>query len=144
MTTNKRTFFDFEIGQPYQGRTVLLVNIATECGYTPQLEDLENLNQLYDSEKFAIVAVPSNQFLQNPLGDLGTRSWCQANYKTTFTITDQIDSAHSLWRWLEESGPIRWNFEKFLINTHGKVLMRYDSAASIGLIKQHISRIIQK
>jgi glutathione peroxidase len=138
------SFHDLEIGLEYKNQLVLLVLIATECRYTPQLEDMENLNQLYDSSLIRIIAVPTNQFQQNPLSDSLTRLWCESNYNTTFTILDQIDSHKNLQEWLERSGPIQGNFEKFLIDTRGRLVKRYDSSTSIGRIKEDISRIIQK
>ena len=136
-------FFDWIAARELQGKWCLAVNIATQCGYTPQLKDLQLLHETVDSTKFVIVAMPSNEFKQNTQNDKETLKFCETHYHTKFIITELIDSSHTVWQWLSNSAPIEWNFEKFLIDPRGRLMRRYPSSTSIDIIQQDINRIVR-
>lgn len=121
----------------YKGKPVLVVNIATQCGYTPQLDGLEKLYQLYKEKGFIVIGIPSNDFGgQTPEDSVGVAKFCKLNYGVTFPITEKIvvkgEKKHPLITSLISQSPekeeIAWNFEKFLIDKDGHVVGRYKSA----------------
>ena len=116
----------------YKGKTVLIVNVASKCGLTPQFDQLEELQKKYSSKNFTILAFPSNQFFQEPKDDAGIAEYCRTTWGVTFPVFAKINvngkkspKLYELLRNVEGedgySGRIRWNFEKFLITTAGKV-----------------------
>jgi glutathione peroxidase len=120
----------------YDGKVVLVVNTASQCGFTPQLEGLEKLDEQYADQGLVVLGVPCNQFGGQEPGDseqIG--AFCQKNYGVTFPMFEKIevngDDAHPLYQWLrEEKGgvlgsKIKWNFTKFLINKDGEVVDRF-------------------
>lgn len=122
----------------FKGKTVLVVNIASQCGYTGQLEDLENLYQKYKNRNFIVLGVPTNDFGgQTPEDDKAMLEFCQKNYNVTFPIltkkTIKGDEKRELYKFLTEDSPkefqgdVSWNFEKFLVNKEGKVVARFKS-----------------
>lgn len=121
-----------------KGKTVLIVNIASQCGYTPQLDGLEALYQKYKAKNFVVLGVPTNDFMgQTPEDDKGMLEFCQKNYNVTFPIltksTVKGKEKRPLYKYLTEQTPkeykgeIDWNFEKILVNKEGKVIGRYKS-----------------
>ncbi|MGH2850017.1 MAG: glutathione peroxidase [Solirubrobacteraceae bacterium] len=118
-------------------RTVLIVNVASQCGLTPQYEGLERLQQRYGDEGFTVLGVPCNQFAgQEPGTPEEIHAFCSATYGTTFPMTAKLDvngrRQHSLYRWLTatpdadgRAGEVEWNFEKFLVSPSGQVLARF-------------------
>lgn len=121
----------------YQGKVVLAVNIATQCGYTPQLEGLESLYQEYKDKGLVVLGLPSNDFGgQTPEANGEVKTFCKINYGVTFPLTDKItvkgEGKHPLIENLikasGKSDEVAWNFEKFLIDRSGKVVGRYPSA----------------
>lgn len=116
-----------------KGKTVLFVNVATRCGYTGQLDDLEKLYQKYKEKKFVIVGIPSNDFGgQTPEGDKEVAKFCRLKYGVTFPLTEKTPvlgaNKPELIKVLMNNGPeISWNFEKFLVNKEGKVVGRFKS-----------------
>lgn len=121
-----------------KGKTVLVVNIASQCGYTRQLEGLEALYNKYKAKNFVVLGVPTNDFGgQTPEDDKAMLEFCQKNYSATFPIltknTVQGSQKRALYKYLTEQtskefqGDIGWNFEKFLISKEGKVLGRFKS-----------------
>ncbi|MBK1781248.1 glutathione peroxidase [Advenella sp. WQ 585] len=120
-----------------KGKTVLIVNVASNCGFTPQYNGLEKLYQTYKKQGFEIIAFPCNQFgHQEPGSNKEIISFCQLNYDVSFTIMSKIDvngsHEHPLYTWLKKekrgvlgSQNIKWNFTKFLINRQGEVIKRY-------------------
>lgn len=119
----------------FKDKVVLVVNIASQCGYTPQLEKLEALYQRYKAKNFVVLGVPTNDFKgQTPEDDKGMLEFCQKNYSATFPIltkkTVQGEQKRELYKYLtqetpkEFKGEIVWNFEKFLINKKGQVVDR--------------------
>ncbi len=118
----------------YKGKVLLIVNTASECGFTPQLELLEQLRKDFSSDNFEILAFPSNDFgQQEPLNDEAIGKFCAINYHTHFSIFKKInvrgEFTNPLYQFLSDkklngninSAP-RWNFHKYLINSKGEVV----------------------
>jgi glutathione peroxidase len=128
---------DVNLADKYKGKVVLLVNVASKCGNTPQYKPLEALHEKYKDEGLAIVGVPCNQFHnQEPGTAEDIAEFCQKNYGVKFDMLSKVDvngdDACPLYKFLtsEETdpkfaGPIKWNFEKFLINRKGQVIARF-------------------
>jgi len=138
--------YDFKIksleGKPfslsdYKGKVVLLVNVASKCGYTPQYKGLQALQEKYWAKGFTVVGVPCNDFgSQEPGTSEEIKNFCTDNYKVTFPLTEKLHvkgaEQHPLFARLtgkdaEFPGDIKWNFGKFVIGRDGKVLKRFDS-----------------
>lgn len=117
----------------FKGKPVLLVNIATKCGYTPQLDDLEKLSKKY-GEKLVVLGLPSNDFGgQTPEGDAKVAEFCRLNYGVSFPLTTKITvigkDKHPVYKFLVGEGDeVNWNFEKFLVDKNGKIQARYKSS----------------
>jgi glutathione peroxidase len=123
----------------YRGRVLLIVNVASQCGFTPQYASLENLYRMYHERGFDVLAFPCNQFGgQEPGTASEIRSFCTFKYDVTFPIFSKIDvngkDAHPLYQWLKTQVRgvlgtefIKWNFTKFLVNRAGKVVERFGS-----------------
>ncbi|WP_447644099.1 glutathione peroxidase [Nocardioides zeae] len=120
----------------YAGKVVLVVNTASQCGFTPQLEGLEGLYQQYGDQGLVVLGFPCNQFNGQEPGDAEEiGAFCQRNYGVTFPMFAKIDvngpDAHPVYAWLrkEKSGllgnKIKWNFTKFLVGRDGRVISRY-------------------
>lgn len=116
-------------------KVVLLVNVASQCGLTPQYKGLEALWQEYRERGLVVLGLPCNQFAgQEPGTAEEIRSFCDTNYQITFPLTEKVDvngsSRHALYHWLTGEkaafpGDITWNFEKFLIGRDGEVKARF-------------------
>lgn len=139
------TVYDFEVEKAngekvklgeYRGKVLLIVNTATKCGLTPQLEGLQTLYDRYREEGLEILGFPCNQFAnQEPHGNDEIHAICKLNYGVTFPIFAKIDvngrAAHPLYQYLVRKSPgiftkaIKWNFTKFLIDQEGNVVKRY-------------------
>ncbi|WP_405642836.1 glutathione peroxidase [Streptomyces uncialis] len=127
-----------------QGSVVLIVNVASRCGLTPQYTGLEQLHERYAGQGFSVLGVPCNQFMgQEPGSADEIAEFCSATYGVTFPLTEKIevngDSRHELYQRLVGhpdaegySGDIRWNFEKFLIGRDGQVVARFAPAVEPG------------
>ncbi|GGX46153.1 glutathione peroxidase [Streptomyces fructofermentans] len=125
-----------DLGQ-YKGQAVLIVNVASKCGLTPQYAGLERLHERYAAQGFTVLGVPCNQFLgQEPGTSEEIAEFCSATYGVTFPMTGKVDvngeDRHALYERLTgfadgegHSGDIRWNFEKFLIGRDGTVAARF-------------------
>src|SRR5438034_1809719 len=120
----------------YQGRVVLMVNVASECGFTPQYAGLEQLHKKYAAKGLSILGFPSNNFGgQEPGSDPEIAQFCEKNYGVKFDMfskivvvgKDQSPLYHYLTTHPKFSGPVEWNFEKFLIGRNGEVLGRFKS-----------------
>ena len=114
----------------YRGKTVLLVNVASNCGFTKQYSGLQTLYEKYKEKNFIIIGVPSNQFGgQEPGTNNEIKNFCETIFNITFPITDKVDvkgnNAHSIYRWAKQnhgnSTVPKWNFHKILINKDGKI-----------------------
>ncbi|MDH2903018.1 MAG: glutathione peroxidase [Actinomycetota bacterium] len=118
---------------PYEGETLLIVNVASKCGLTPQYEGLENLEKTYAQRGFSVVGFPCNQFMgQEPGTAEEIQTFCSTTYGVTFPLFEKIDvngeARHPIYEHLVTtsdaegySGDIRWNFEKFLVSADGSV-----------------------
>jgi glutathione peroxidase len=121
----------------YKGKVVLIVNVASHCGYTPQYANLEAVYQKYKDQGFVILGFPCNQFgAQEPGTNEEIKQFCTSKYDVTFPLFDKIEvngtNRHPLYVALAgESSPfpgnIKWNFTKFLIGKDGKIINRFDS-----------------
>jgi glutathione peroxidase len=120
----------------YQGKVVLVVNTASQCGLTPQFEGLESLYEKYVDQGLVVLGFPCNQFAgQEPGSAEEIGAFCQKNYGVSFPMFDKIEvngeNTHPLYRWLrtEKGGllgdAIKWNFTKFLVGRDGNVIKRY-------------------
>jgi glutathione peroxidase len=124
----------------YKGKVVLLVNVASKCGYTPQYKGLQALQEKYQAKGFTVVGVPCNDFgAQEPGTSEEIRKFCADNYNVTFPLTEKVHvkgpEQHPLYARLtgkesEFPGDIKWNFGKFLIGRDGKILKRFDSGTT--------------
>lgn len=126
--------------EDYQGKVVLIVNTASKCGLTPQLEGLEKLQQQYQDQDFVILGFPCNQFgQQDPGSNDEIQEFCQINYGVSFPMHAKIDvngsDTHPLFQYLKTAAPgvlgsknIKWNFTKFLVNRQGEVIKRFAPA----------------
>jgi glutathione peroxidase len=140
------TAFDFNAtdidGQPrpladYAGKVLLIVNVASKCGFTPQYEGLEQLWRTYRDRGLVVLGFPCDQFgHQEPGDEAEIRNFCSLTYDVDFPLFSKIDvngsNAHPLWQWLKDEksgllgiGAIKWNFTKFLVGRDGKVIKRY-------------------
>ena len=138
----------------YRGKTLLIVNTASKCGFTPQYDGLQSLQDQYDSEKFSVLAFPCNQFGgQEPGTNNEIQDFCSLNFNTTFPVFSKIDvngeNAHPLYKFLcsEKKGvlgseKIKWNFTKFLINRDGNPIARYASTTTPDKISRDIETLI--
>lgn len=120
----------------YRGKVLLIVNVASKCGFTPQYEGLEALYRKYAERGFMILGFPANNFLsQEPGTDAEILTFCRTNYGVTFDMFSKIsvkgDDIHPLYRYLTERSPvpgdITWNFNKFLVDADGRVVARFSS-----------------
>ena len=127
---------DAKLGD-YKGKTLLLVNVASKCGLTPQYEGLERLQKTYGDRGFSVIGFPCNQFMgQEPGTSEEIAQFCSATYGVTFPLMEKIDvngeERHPIYAELTEkedaegaAGDITWNFEKFLVSPQGAVVARY-------------------
>ncbi|MFT4267313.1 MAG: glutathione peroxidase [Xenophilus sp.] len=150
------SIYDFEVRQidgqqvplaRFKGQVLLVVNTASQCGFTPQFGGLEELYGRYRDRGFTVLGFPSNQFgSQDPGSNEEIGAFCRKNYGVSFPMMAKIEvngpGADPLYRWLTKEKPgllgstaIKWNFTKFLVGRDGQVLRRYaplDTPASIG------------
>ena len=138
----------------FKGKTLLIVNTASQRGFTPQYKALEKLQNNYSSEVFSVLAFPCNQFGgQEPGTNEQITEFCSLNYGNTFPIFSKIDvngeNAHPLFNFLtsEKKGllgtqKIKWNFTKFLINKDGEPVNRYGSSTTPEQIQSDIEKLI--
>lgn len=123
----------------YKGKVVLVVNVASKCGYTPQYTGLETLYKKYRDKGLVILGFPCNQFGgQEPGSNQEIQKFCQLKYGVDFPVMGKIevngDKAEPLYTWLKskasEKNDIKWNFTKFLVNRKGEVIGRFGSGTS--------------
>lgn len=137
----------------HEGKVILIVNVASKCGYTPQLLGLEKLYKKYSEKGFVVLGFPCNQFLkQAPGTNTEILNFCQTNYGVSFPIYGKLNvkgrKSSELYNYLVENSPIRtgkkikWNFEKFLINRNGEIVNRYLPKIRPEYIEQDIKEIL--
>jgi glutathione peroxidase len=130
-------------GQPksmgeYAGKVLLIVNVASQCGYTPQYKGLEALYQKYQSQGLEVLGFPCNDYgMQEPGSNAEIQQFCETRYGVTFPMFDKVHAKggeqHPLYAQLtkaEPTGDVAWNFEKFLVNKQGEVVARYKSGVA--------------
>jgi len=136
-----------------KGKKILFVNTASECGFTPQYEDLQKLQEKY-KEKLVIIGTPCNQFGgQEPGEATEIQTFCQKNYGVTFTLSEKLDvkgsNQHPLYQWLTQKSKngvldseVKWNFNKFLVNENCQLLAYFASTTSP--MSSDITTLIEK
>ena len=139
MSDNSKTLFDFKINSinggeldlsSFKGKTILLVNVASKCGFTKQYDDLQKLYDDYKEKGLIVIGIPSNQFGgQEPSSEKEIKNFCETNFNITFPMTSKYevkgDNAHPIYIWAKDtfgkSTVPKWNFHKILINKDGKI-----------------------
>jgi glutathione peroxidase len=126
----------------YKGKVLLIVNVASQCGFTPQYAGLEKLHQKYKDKGFAVLGFPCNQFgSQEPGSEAQIKTFCETSFGVKFPLFSKVDvngpQAHPLFNFLTEAKPgflgsrkIKWNFTKFLVDREGVPLKRFGSNTS--------------
>ena len=145
ISDNSKTLFDFKINtingdelnlSTYKGKTVLIVNVASNCGFTKQYDDLQNLYDIYSKKGLVILGIPSNQFGgQEPGSEDEIKDFCKTNFNITFPMTSKYDvkgeNAHPIFLWAKKSfgnsTVPKWNFHKILVNKNGKIVDTFAS-----------------
>jgi glutathione peroxidase len=139
------TFYDFSAVRidgrtqalsDYTGKAVLVVNTASECGYTPQYAGLVELHRTFAGQGLAVLGFPCNQFGgQEPGSEQDISQFCQTRFGVEFPLFAKVEingpNAHPLWRWLTQADslrpqPVKWNFTKILLDGRGRVVRRYE------------------
>ena len=112
----------------FKGKKVLLVNVASQCGLTPQYTQLQELNEEFGGDRFAILGVPCNDFAgQEPGTAEEIATFCSTNYGVSFSLSEKVhtigDEIHPIYEWLKEQtgSEVSWNFQKYLIDQEGKI-----------------------
>jgi glutathione peroxidase len=144
----KTTLYDFKANtiegtefnfSRLKGKKVMIVNVASECGYTPQYADLQALYEKYKDKNFEIIGFPCNQFGEQEPGPNDTiKAFCKRNYGVTFQMMDKIDvkgeNQHPVYKWLThksengvEDSEVTWNFNKYLVDENGNYVRRCSS-----------------
>ena len=144
----KESFYDFKANDingkevsmsNYEGKVVLIVNVASSCGFTPQYEGLQKLYDEHKEQGLEILAFPCNQFgEQEKGGGEEIKNFCEKNYSITFPIFEKVEvngnDAHPIFKFIKEqkkgfmgTESIKWNFSKFLLSKNGEVIKRYGS-----------------
>ena len=144
----EKIFFDLNIKSlegtnielsEYKNNAVLLVNVASNCGFTKQYSDLQKLWETYKDKGLIVIGVPSNQFgSQEPGTNEEIKKFCEVNFNVNFPMTDKVDvkgeNAHPIYLWAKEnfgkSAIPKWNFHKILINIDGEIQDTYSSLTS--------------
>ena len=138
----------------YEGKAILVVNVASKCGFTPQYEGLEALHQKYKDDGLVILGFPCDQFgHQEPGDEAEIAEFCSLTYGVDFPMFSKIevngDGAHPLYKWLKEEksgvGPskIKWNFTKFLVDRDGKPVKRYASTTKPEKLEGDIAKALK-
>ena len=141
--------------EEYRGKILLVVNTASNCGFTPQFKELEQLYKEYKDKGLEILGFPCNQFgKQEPGTNKEVVEFCQLNYGVTFDMFEKIhvngDNAHPIYKYLRKESKgiagnkIKWNFTKFLIDPKGKVLKRYSPRVAPLDLKEDIESLINE
>jgi glutathione peroxidase len=160
-----KTFYDFKANnikgqtvsmKAYEGKTVVVVNTASKCGFTPQYEGLEALYQKYKNQGLVILGFPCNQFGKQESGSSDEiEEFCQINYGVTFPLFEKIEvngkNAHPIFKFLKEKqssgifgSKIKWNFTKFIINSKGVPVKRFSPTTKPEKMEKTIIKLLQQ
>ena len=138
----------------YEGKTLLIVNVASKCGFTPQYKDLQNLHEKYENRGLEVLGFPCNQFgAQEPGTNEEVKSFCNLNYNVSFKMFDKIDvngpNASPLFKYLKHESPgimgteaVKWNFTKFLVDKDGQVVKRFAPKDGESEIESELLKIL--
>jgi len=137
----------------YKGKTILVVNTASKCGFTPQLEGLEKMYQNFKEKDFVILGFPCNQFgNQEPGDEKSISEGCLINYGVSFPMFSKIEvngeNAHEIYKFLKSklkglfTSSIKWNFTKFLIDKNGKPIKRFSPYTKPEKIEKYLEKIL--
>ncbi|PWK49256.1 glutathione peroxidase [Pleionea mediterranea] len=138
----------------YKGQVLLIVNTASECGFTPQYEGLESLYQQYKDKGFSVLGFPCNQFgKQEPGSSDEIASFCSTRFSVSFPLFEKVDvngeNAHPLFDHLKRQAPgilgsqsIKWNFTKFLVDTEGNVVKRFAPKDKPEAIEKTVAKLV--
>lgn len=138
----------------YQGKTLLVVNVASKCGFTPQYKGLEELYQRYKDQGFAVLGFPCDQFgNQEPGTEADIAQFCSLTYDVTFPMFAKVEvngaHAHPLFKALKSAAPgllgsegIKWNFTKFLVDATGQTVKRYAPTDTPASLAKHIEAML--
>jgi glutathione peroxidase len=140
--------------EPYRGQVILVVNVASKCGFTPQYAGLEALYRRHRARGFTVLGFPCDQFgHQEPDDEAAIQAFCSSSYDVTFPLFAKVDvngrDAHPLFQLLKEASPgllgseaIKWNFTKFLIGRDGSVARRYAPTTTPEQLEPDIERLL--
>jgi len=135
----------------YKDKVILIVNVASECGYTGQYAGLQALHEKYGKEGFTVLGFPCNDFGgQEPGSETEIKTFCSTRYRVTFPMFAKVAitgaNQHPLFAALTDANEVQWNFEKFLIGKDGKLIARYDSGAEPegGEIEEAVKKALAK
>ncbi len=137
----------------YRGKVLLIVNVASHCGLTPQYGDLESLYRRYRERGLVVLGFPSNDFNQEPDDEATIKSFCTRNYAVTFPLFAKIHvngpDTHPLFAYLKEQQPglspdgeIKWNFTKFLVDRNGRVVRRFAPTDTVGAVEREVVELL--
>ena len=138
----------------YKNKVMLIVNTASDCGFTPQYEGLQTLYQKHQAQGFEVLAFPCNQFKQQEKGsNEDIKQFCDLRFNITFPLFGKIevngDNSHPLFTFLKSEAPgllgstgIKWNFTKFLVNKEGNVIKRYAPTTKPAAIEADIEKLL--
>lgn len=159
-----KTIYDFKVKtidgkvttlEQYKGKVMLIVNVASQCGYTRQYDGLETLYKKYKDKGLVVLGFPCNQFgSQEPGSEAEIQNFCRVNFGVTFPMFSKInvngDDTHPLYRYLksEQSGilgteTIKWNFTKFLVDKEGNVVERFGSSTKPSSLEDKIESLLK-
>lgn len=141
--------------EPYKGKVILIVNVASKCGFTRQYDGLESLYRKYKEEGLVILGFPCNQFgSQEPGTEKEIQNFCRVNFGVTFPMFSKIDvngaGTHPLYQYLKSEQPgvlstevIKWNFTKFLVDRKGNVVKRFGSSTTPKEIEKDVETLLR-
>ena len=141
---NNGTAYDYEFNgingdliklDQYKDKVIIVVNVASRCGYTPQYADLQSLWTKYENKNLIVLGVPTNNFRQEPGTNKEIKDFCETNFGITFPMTEKIDvigkNSHPFYKWVRKDYGIgaipKWNFHKIIIGRDGKVAKTFSS-----------------
>jgi len=158
------TIYDFKVKtiegkettlEPYKGKVMLIVNVASKCGFTPQYDGLEALYEKYKDKGLVVLGFPCNQFgSQEPGSEEEIQNFCRLNFGVTFPMFSKLkvngDDTHPIYVYLKSEQPgilgsviIKWNFTKFLVDKHGNVVERFGSSTKPKELEEDIEALLK-